>query len=221
MRKILLLLCILSITISAKAQIFGKHYDEGFYYDPAGVKHTGLISWSPPHKSIFSGSGDYIYFKPEKKAEKIKLKNTQIKSFALRDDSVKMDSFVVSVNKEFKNAPFLQVLLDNDVKIYSFAEMASSGGMTTPGAGGTMIVGPGYSYINTKYYYGSNPNDVISLTKKNFIEVMSKIMADKPDVVEKIKTKKLRYKMLGDLIELYKTGKMPPERIKQPDDVYN
>ncbi|MBB5394888.1 hypothetical protein [Mucilaginibacter sp. AK015] len=72
MKKILLLLCILSITFSAKAQLFGKHYDEGAYYDLDGVKHTGLISWAAPEKSLFAGDGDKIYYKPEKKSRQLK-----------------------------------------------------------------------------------------------------------------------------------------------------
>ena len=44
MRKILLLLCILSITITAKAQLFGKNWKEGSYYDLRGTKHVGFIN---------------------------------------------------------------------------------------------------------------------------------------------------------------------------------
>ncbi|RFZ90850.1 hypothetical protein D0C36_18035 [Mucilaginibacter conchicola] len=213
MRKILLIICILSVTLSARAQLFGKHYDEGAYYDLDNVKHTGLISWSPPAKSIFGGNGDQIYFKPEKKAEKIKLTNSQIKSFLVKKDSVTLDSFVVSANKEVAYSPFLQVVLNNaEIKLYSFLQTASAGGGMYGGASGAMMMQPYRSWGITDYYYGSNPNDVVKLTKKNFAEVMSKIMADKPLVVESINNKKMRLGLgkMDDVLFFYKNGYLPP-----------
>jgi hypothetical protein len=64
MRKFLLLLCILSITISANAQFFGGHWDIGYYYDLNGKKHKGLILWEV---------GNEINFKLNKDADKIKV----------------------------------------------------------------------------------------------------------------------------------------------------
>ncbi|MFD0765312.1 hypothetical protein ACFQZI_10655 [Mucilaginibacter lutimaris] len=209
MKKILLLVCILSITIGAKAQLFGKHYDEGYYYDSVGIKHTGLISWSPPAKSIFGNKGDHIYFKTDKKAEQIKLKENQISSFAIKNDSARMDSFVVAKNKDFIKAPFLHVLLDNDVKIYGFTMISSSGGGMMPGAGGNMVFMPGFSSNDTKYYYGEDTDHTTRLDKKNFIEVMSKALASKPYVVKRVQDKTFKLSKLNELLYFYRTDNYP------------
>ncbi|MBL4675825.1 MAG: hypothetical protein JKY70_06425 [Mucilaginibacter sp.] len=210
MRKLLLLLCILSITISAKAQLFGRHYDEGYYYDTLGVKHAGLISWSPPQKSLFGNKGDHIYYKTDKNAENVKIKNTALTSFCMKNDSARMDSFIVSTNKDFQKAPFLHVLLNNDVKIYGFTIVSSSGGMMMPGAaGGPMIFTPGFSTTDTKYFYGNNTDHTTRLEKKNFIEVMSNALADKPEVVKKIQDKTFKMNKLNQLLYFYHMGTYP------------
>jgi hypothetical protein len=75
-----------------------------------------------------------------------------------------------------------------------------------------MGVGVGTSVgggVKTTYYYGISPDKVTKLEKKQFIEVMSIILADKPDVVAKIKDKTFRYGDMDDLINYYKTGQMP------------
>ncbi|RYU91527.1 hypothetical protein EWM62_06195 [Mucilaginibacter terrigena] len=209
MKKILLLLCILSVALSSKAQLFGKHYDEGYYYDSVGVKHTGLISWSPPAKSIFGNKGDNIFFKTDKKAEKIKLKNIELRSFSIKNDSARMDSFVVATNKDFEKAPFLQVLLDNNVKIYGFTMLSSSGGGMMMGAGGNMVMTPSFSSSDTKYYYGSDPDHTTRLDKKNFIEVMSKALASKPYVVKRVQDKTFKISKLNELLYFYRTDNYP------------
>ncbi len=209
MKKIFLLLCILSITFSTKAQLFGKHYDEGFYYDSVGVKHTGLISWSPPAKSIFGNKGDHIYYKTDKKAEQVKLKNTEIRSFGMKRDTTQMDSFTVATNKDFLKAPFLQVLLNNDIKIYAFTMISNSGGGMMPGAGGNMFFTPGFSNNDTKYYYGSDPDNTTRLDKKNFIEVMSKALASKPYVVKRVQDKTFKLDKMEGLLYFYRTDNYP------------
>jgi hypothetical protein len=60
MRIILVLLCILSVTFSAKAQMFGREWVEGSYYDTTGRKTTGLIAWSAPDK-LSKKPGDHIF----------------------------------------------------------------------------------------------------------------------------------------------------------------
>ncbi|MGY4537260.1 hypothetical protein ACVW0P_001676 [Mucilaginibacter sp. UYNi724] len=192
MKKILLLLCILSITITANAQLFERHYDEGFYYDSVGVKHTGLVSWSPPQKSILDGHGDEVYYKAQKNAEMVKLRSTELQSFVIG-----VDSFVVSKDELFKRKPFLNVLVNtNDsLKIYRSMEKRTSPGVGV-GVGNigavTMAVGASFNYTKKTYYYGPNPNNVIKIDNKNFVDVTSKILANIPLIVEKIKSHDLR-----------------------------
>ncbi|MCQ6959417.1 hypothetical protein [Mucilaginibacter aquariorum] len=182
MRKISLLLCILSITIGAKAQFFGGHWDQGYYYDLNGKKHKGLILWEV---------GDKINFKLNKDADKIKVSSKMLKSFV-----VKTDSFVVSKSDLLIDDPFLKVVVNNEMKLFE--------------ARNTHMYASGGNFIQTKNYYGTNANDVCKLEKKIFVQIMSIIMADKQDVVAKIKDKTLRLNELERTIEFYKTGTLPP-----------
>ncbi|QHS56729.1 hypothetical protein GWR56_14685 [Mucilaginibacter sp. 14171R-50] len=213
MRKILLLLCILSITIGAKAQLFGKHYDEGAYYDSVGVKHAGLISWEVPAPSIFKKKGDHIYYKPNKNADDVKINSTALTSFTMRRNEETVDSFVVSQNKKFEKAPFLKVVIANEVKLYSWTTMSQSSGMSM---GTGFSVGAGVSGGKTTYFFGNGPEDLTELNKKNFIEIMSQIMANKPEAVARIKNKKLRYGDMDDLLYFYKYDVMPPAQAPDP-----
>jgi hypothetical protein len=192
MREILPMLCILSITIGAKAQLFGKHWEPGSYYDLQGIKHTGLVSWSPPQKSLFSSNGDCIFYEVEQYASVLKVKSGDLKSFTCG-----ADSFVVTHDERFSWKPFLNVFIDvNDsLKLYRSMETRSSPGVGF-GVGGmgavAMSVGASYRYSSKIYYYGPNPDHVIKIDKKNFVEVTSKILADKPEIVDKIKSNDIR-----------------------------
>ena len=41
-------------------------------------------------------------------------------------------------------------------------------------------------YVDNYYFYGNNPEDAIEMKNKDFKEVMSKMLADDPEIVEKI-----------------------------------
>ena len=49
------------------------------------------------------------------------------------------------------------------------------------------------------YYYGSDTSAMTELTKKNFIDILSEVMADQPDAVAKIKSKEYK---IGDMEKL-------------------
>lgn len=53
MRKTLLLLFSILVTLSAKAQLF-KTYSPGYYYDVDGKKVTGVMSFTPTDDRFFS-----------------------------------------------------------------------------------------------------------------------------------------------------------------------
>ncbi|MBB5394889.1 hypothetical protein [Mucilaginibacter sp. AK015] len=79
-----------------------------------------------------------------------------------------------------------------------------------------LSVGASFSYNKKSYYYGKTPDNVVKLDKKHFIEVMSAMMADKPETVERIKSKKLRLGDMDDLLYFYKYGIMPPAQAPDP-----
>ena len=111
MRTILLLVCILSVTFSAKAQLFGKDWLKGSYYDTTGRKTSGLIAWSPPDK-LSKKPGDHIFYKSSITGEKIRIESSTFSSFTMGTDS-----FVVSQINSINYAPVLRVLIDRPVKL--------------------------------------------------------------------------------------------------------
>jgi hypothetical protein len=210
MRKILLLLCILTITISAKAQLFSRNWIKGAYYNIKGQKISGFVSWYPPKGS--NKKTVYIYFKQAKDSPETKISTDNISAFITdKDDDGMIDSFTISRNPLFEHKPVVQVISSkNDLKLYESdisAQMAQATG-AGPSMGST-----GFQSImvaQATYYYGPNIDNLTVLDKNNFMEIMPKIMADKPEAVARIKNKKLRFKNINDLFYFYKYDIMPP-----------
>lgn len=206
MRKILLVLCILSITISAKAQLFSRNWIKGAYYDPKGQKISGLVCWYPPKGS--NKKNVYIYFKPAKDSPETKISTDNISAFITdKDDDGMIDSFTISKNPLFEHKPVVQVISSkNDLKLYesdvSVVKTLSTG-MGATGFQSTIV-------IEATYYYGPSIDNLTVLDKNNFMEIMPQIMVDKPEAVARIKNKKLRFKDIQDLFYFYKYDIMPP-----------
>ncbi len=215
MRFVFILLCIFSVTTPSSAQLFGRKYRMGNYYDTLNHKTAGLIAWSVPDK-LSKKAGDYIYYKPDAKAKGVKLESFCLKSFTMESDS-----FVVSKNEHINYAPVLKVLLDGKLKIYYWSARVTSLPMALLGGavgaaltgGGTVLTGSSGGYA---YFYGANPDSLNTITNKNFANVMTYIMDDKPEVVAKIKQDKLRLKDINDLLVFYKTGAMPAKEPEYP-----
>ncbi|WP_345952751.1 hypothetical protein [Mucilaginibacter sp. PAMB04168] len=210
MRTILLLLCILTVTVPSKAQLF-RDWKSGSYYDTLNKKKNGLISWYIVNAK--SPKQNFIRFKPNEHTDEAKISTQNIRAFTFGTDS-----FVVSKSKETHFAPVLQVLANENVKLYKL--LVSNGSLRLGGGSmGFGAVPAGYgSSTNLEYYVGSNVENLTLLTKKNFIEMMSLVMANKPDIQDKIKSKILRLEDMQDLLVYYRTGKMP---VPPDDDVYH
>jgi len=214
MRTILLLLCILSVTFSAQAQLFSKDWVQGSYYDTTGNKTTGLIAWSAPDK-LSKKPGDHIFYKSTSAAEKVKIGTASITSFTMGSDS-----FVVSKISSINYAPVLRVLINRPVKLYYWSAQVTSIPVAALGAVGGALVGAaviGGTSGGKAYLYGTNPNNIEPITRKNFIEVICSIMDDKPEVTKLIVNKTLKFADMDSLLILYRTGKLPQ---KNNDDMY-
>jgi hypothetical protein len=203
MYKFLLVLGILGVTLSAKAQLF-KKYRPGCYYDSTGVKHEGFISKQDPYRSLFRGNGDHIFFKTVKDTSSQKIYTDQLTSVVIKKDTATTDSFVVSHTADLEKYPFLKVLVSGRLNVYSSTIQSSTYAGGFRGA-------PGMEFYSSDvtYYYGPDPNHLTQIRRRNFIEAMSTVMSDKPLIVDKIKSKYFRY---GDMIELagaYRTGILP------------
>jgi hypothetical protein len=204
MRRILLLgLVLFVLNMEAKAQLFGRDWNDGCYYTIKNHKVTGLISWTPPTGSIFSSNGDHIFFKADSNSKKIKISSDTLTAFVMGKDS-----FAVSHFADLANKPFLRVMIDRPIKLYfsGTTRQSSMGGVSG------VPIGIGFGGgVKTTYYYGPNPNNITELDRKSFIDIMTKIMADKADVVEAIKNKTFKFGAIDELITYYKTGKKTQE----------
>ena len=101
------------------------------------------------------------------------------------------------------------MLLNNNVKIYRSVTTSYSGGGAMMGSGGVMMPMVGYSSSDTKYFYGEDPDHVTRLEKKNFIDIMSELLAGKPHVVKRVKDKTFKIGKIDELLYFYRTDNYP------------
>jgi len=211
--RTILLLCFLIVTTAVKAQFmgFGHHWVAGCYYDLEGKKTTGLLSEYIKEPSLFDGPEKYFLFKENKDSAKIKVLAKNVRSFV-----AERDSFVISNSKILNETPFIQVIIDKQTKLYVARLPRQTPGFGVMSGAGAIVtsIGVSFSYTKNKYYYGESPDSITQVKRKNFVEVMSKIMADKPEAVAKIKNETFTFGYIDNLIDFYLTGKMP----KQDDE---
>jgi len=197
-----LLLILLFFVDIANAQ----KWQPGYFYDNDGNKNVGFIANYINDEYIRDPNQKSFLFKAGPNDNYSKIFAGNITSFV-----VAQDSFVVSDSRILNETPFLQVATNGPLKLY-IARLPRH----TPEFGlGTQIgflsIGgaTSFPYTKNKYYYGNNPDNITELTRKDFIDVMSRVMADKPEVVKKIQDKDYRYGDMNDLLVYYMTGKEP------------
>ncbi|MES2107170.1 MAG: hypothetical protein V4577_00385 [Bacteroidota bacterium] len=211
MRSILIILFFMLAFVSAKSQS-GKWYP-GRFTDAKGNTESGMIRVNPSAKGPVKDEG-FIEFRENDKSNAFKLSAGEVKSFVIG-----RDSFVVAhppFNEQWaKNElDFVKVSVNEDVKVYMAGGGGGGGKRGGPGfgispgigigtggygsgvgvgVGGTIPIfgGGGGSEADQKvaYYYGSNTADMKRLTNENFEDVMTDIMGDEPEVVDKIHAK--------------------------------
>jgi hypothetical protein len=209
MRKILLSIFFLAVVhISAHAQADNsKHWQPGYYYDNDNIKHTGFISYFVNEEYANSAAQKFFLFRDNATDEV----GRRIFAGNITSFVVARDSFVVSDAHVLNETPFLQVAVNNPLKLYiarvrrhspEFGVGTSIGFLSIAGE-------TSFPYTKEKYYYGKTPDNLTELTRKDFINVMSQVMSDKPEVVAKIQKKDYRYGDMKDLLVYYNTGKEP------------
>jgi len=199
---LVLLLTLASNTVKAQKWL------PGYFVDVKGVRTTGYIHPNPGGRGPFRDEG-FIEFKDEEHSTPYYLSTSDLQSFVAG-----RDSFVVAhapgnetwAKKEFD---FVRVVIDEPTKIYATRGAGSGGsgggkkvqvspelgigagsyGTSYGGGVGISIGGGGGGGNNNKlsYYYGSSTATMQHLTRENFIDVMSEVMADEPEVVEQIR----------------------------------
>lgn len=223
MRPILTILCLMLLVSTAKSQ----SWQPGYFYDVKGTKNPGLISVNPRGKGPIKGEG-FIEYKEDAKAESMKLSASDLRSFVAG-----RDSFIVAAapREGWSNydLDFVKVAVDGPIRLFEVKGSTGGGGGSgfSPGISvGTGVGAGGYGgggfggglgggisipiggggrrgSAKTLYFYGANTAEMKLITNENFIDVMSEIMGDEPDVVEKIQTKKFGPGNMAKLLDYF------------------
>jgi hypothetical protein len=156
------------------------------------------------NENIMVNGENFIYFRKTKKDKKTKVYADSLRCFV-----IETDSFTVIRDTGMAKARFLQVKLNGNIKLY-FQTKISKAAMYGGGLIQVLLSGETYQH-KSRYLFGPDPEHLTGLFKDNFIETMSEIMADKPDVVKAIQTKKFKMGDIEDLIYFYINGKKRPE----------
>jgi hypothetical protein len=217
MRSILIILSFMLLFLTAKSQ----KWQPGYFYDIKGTKNPGLIRVNPPGKGPVKDEG-FIEYKEDEKSTAIKLSTSDLRSFVAG-----RDSFIVAASPREGwtkyDMDFVKVVVDAPIRLFEAKGSAGGSrgfgiqpdvgvGIGTGGYGGGFgggisipIGGGGRNGSNkTLYFYGANTAEMKMITDENFIDIMSEVMGDEPDTVEKIQTKKFNLKSMDKLIAYYK-----------------
>lgn len=222
MRSILVILFFMLMAISAKLQ--AQKFLPGHFTDIKGNTEEGLIRTDPSGKGPIKDEG-FIEFKQDEKSNPFKLSASDLKSFVVGQDSFVVAHAPKNETWSKKELDFVKVALNEDLKIY-VTKVGSGGGGSpvgvTPmlstgyGSGGYGGYGGGGIAINLggggggkgkekiTWYFGANTAEMEHLTEENFMDVMSEIMADEPEVVQHIQNKEFILGNIDKLIAYFK-----------------
>jgi hypothetical protein len=225
MRAILIIFCFTLSFLTAKSQ----NWQAGSFYDVKGAKSTGLISLYPGGKGPIKDEA-FIGYKEDAKAQPMNLSASDLRSFTIGRDSFIV---AAPQGWSKYALDFVHVVVDAPIRLFEVVGGNSGGGSSgfKPGisigagagtgggfnggggfgggmSGGISIPigrnsGGGGKGAKSQYFYGTNTAEMKPITDENFIDVMTEIMGDEPEVVEKIKTKKYGPKSIAKLIAYY------------------
>jgi hypothetical protein len=209
MRQILLLICIFSITVTARAQFGASKYKSGYYYSSSGQKLSGLISFNPAF--------DRLYYKENEEAKYQKIKINDISALIITDKEIP-DSLSVMTEDGKGNKKYFAKLVINSPATKIYYKFVS---INTGGAGPTMTTGvapnssgvgvhntytwstrAGYSGTISIPMYEEN-GTTYEITRSNFKEILTKVLVNKPDLIQQINDKTLKLKDMNKIISIY------------------
>jgi len=224
MRSSLIILCLMLLCATAKSQ----SWQPGYFYDVKGTKSTGFIRIDPRGKGPIKGEG-FIEYKEDEKAESIKLSASDLRSFVAGRDSF-IVAVAPATGWAKYDLDFVRVAVDAPLRLFEARGSAGDGGGSgvgfSPGIGIGMGGGGGTGGFGggvgggisipighggggrgkggkAMYYYGANTASMKPITSENFIDVMTEIMGDEPDVVEKIQAKKYGLRDMEKLLTYF------------------
>lgn len=212
MRAFLIILIVFFLGIRANAQ-WGIVYRTGYYYDTSGQKIAGLVGLEP--------SRDYLYFKTDKDAKYEKVHIKDIDSVIIMHGGYVGNETIPVLNENGKpnRRYFAKYAFASPINHFYYKFIAGSyggtAGLTTLSNVGSstsnglhsisrVTTSSGGSYSDRMVMYVED-NTTYELTKKNYIEVLSKSFADVPDLAQQIQNKEFKFKQLDEIIKLYKS----------------
>jgi hypothetical protein len=210
-RMLKLLIFVFALFLCLKVAAQSDEFSPGYYYDGNDQKNIGLIQIDP--------TADYLKFKKDSagKSEKIKIENIKsvimITGFPRGNDSlaVLQDGNSKS-NKYFGK---LIVVTPNTALYNKFMDLRFGGApnmsvYNVPNSrnntGSHAIIRWSMSRVYTysrKLIMYQDGNTTRELTKKNYIEVLSKAFSDQPYLVQDIVNKRYKFDQVNDPIERY------------------
>jgi hypothetical protein len=223
MRPILIILFFMLMYVSAKSQ----KWQPGTFTDVKGNRVIGQIRENPSGKGPIKDEG-FIEFRDDEKTNPYKLSASDLKSFTVGKDSFVVAHAPHNETWSKKELDFVKVELDEETKLYTAVVGMGGGGgrgfgvqpvggvgLGTGGYGGAtggVAInlgggGGGKGKVQLTYYYGANTAEMEMLTPINFNDVMSDIMGDEPEVLEKIRDNQFNLGNIQKLIAYFEQVK--------------
>jgi hypothetical protein len=224
MRSILIILFFMLAAVSAKSQ----KWQSGSFTDIKGNRVTGFVNPNPSGKGPIKDEG-FIEFKDNEKTNPYKLSASDLKSFTVSKDSFVVAHAPHNTTWSKKELDFVKVELNEETKLYIAVVGTAYGGSGKgigvhpvggvgigtggySGAGGGLAVdlgggGGGMSKAQLTYYYGANTAEMDMITPQNFEDVMSDIMGDIPELLERIRDHQFNLGNIQKLIAYFKQAK--------------
>jgi hypothetical protein len=202
-------------TLSASAQ----KWQPGRFTDVKGVKISGFIRPNPGGNGPIPNEGS-IEFKSDEKANPYRLSASDLISFVAGKDSFVVAHAPGNETWAKKDYDFVRVVVDEPTKVYATRGAGSGGGgvHVSPGVGiGTGSYGTQYGgglgisfgggggskKSKMTYYYGGSTSTMQRITNENFIDVMSEVMGDEPEVVDRIRGNLYNLSSMDKLVDYF------------------
>ena len=205
MRQSIILFFVVFINLNASAQSI-KDFRYGYYYTSEGKKVDGFLYCSSTLNSIV--------FKQDNETEQVTIGLDKIKAIVLANSN---DSLVVKTEDGKEKRRYLATLVASTptrnffckYMVYSTIgsksmsmSAAPSGGSGLYGNAGSFSSTSGVTSVEETYFY-EDGNSTYQLTKKNYVDVLSKSFADNPVLIKQFQSNYLGFKDLGLIFKKY------------------
>jgi hypothetical protein len=211
----ILIALLIFTTLPASAQ----KWQPGRFTDTKGVKVTGFVRPNPGGSGPIKNEG-FIEFKSDEKANPYRLSASDLISFVAGKDSFVVAHAPGNETWAKNDYDFVRVVVNEPTKVYATRGAGSGGGGVhlSPGVGiGTGSYGTQYGgglgisfggggggkKSKMTYYYGGSTSTMQRITNENFVDVMSEVMGDEPEVVDRIRNNLYNLSSMDKLVDYF------------------